>query len=134
MKYNFLGWGKIHPENPLFPKGLKEIDMKIVNRDVCNDLNKKRVDKDGPYYRLTDKMICAKSEYSNLGYNPCSGDSGGPLVCEDAGRDEKVLQGIISFGTGALIGSPCDGRLFTAIFTKVFNLKWWIESEKLKMS
>lgn len=134
MKYNFLGWGQIHPENPLFPKGLKEIYLKIVNKDVCNDFNEKKVDKSGPYYRLTDKMICAKSEYSNLGHNPCNGDSGGPLVCNDAGRDEKVLQGIISFGTGGLNGSPCNGRLFTAVFTKVFNLKWWIESEKLKMN
>ena len=27
----------------------------------------------------------------------------------------------------------CDGRLFTGTFTKVFNFKWWIESEKVKM-
>lgn len=134
MKCTFLGWGQIHPENPLSPKGLKEIYMKVINKDVCNEHNKKRVDKYGPYYRLTDKMVCAKSEYSNLGHNVCFGDSGGPLICKEVETDENVLQGIVSFGGGGLVKGNCDGRHFTGVFTKVFNLKWWIESEKLKMS
>ena len=48
---------------------------------------------------------------------------------------ESVLQGIVSFFSGSIIRRHiCDGRLLNGTFTELFNFKWWIESEKVKMS
>ena len=46
-------------------------------------------------------MICAKSEYSNLGHNVCYGGSGGPLICKEEEEDENVLQGMEAFSVEA---------------------------------
>ena len=73
MKY-WTGFGsfQIHPDNLLSPKGLKEIYMKVFDKDACNELNKERVDRYGPYHPL--------SKYWILGHNVCCGNSGGPLI------------------------------------------------------
>ena len=54
------------------PKRFKEIYMKVIDKDACNELNKERVDRYGPYHPL--------SKYCILGHNVCCGNSGGPLI------------------------------------------------------
>ena len=63
---------QIHPDNLLSPKGLKEIYMKVIDKDACNERNKERVGRYGPYHSLSKCCI--------LGYNVCCGDSGVPLI------------------------------------------------------
>ena len=85
--------------------------------------NKEKVGKYGPYQNLMGKMICAKSEYSNLFYNVCYGDSAGLLIFKEGEENENVLQHIVTCFSGSIIRRrTCDAHLLTGTFTKVLAL------------
>ena len=54
-----------------YPDGLHEVDVQILNNQVCSDLY-------GPM--ITETMMCTSG--SN-GRGSCYGDSGGPALVED---------------------------------------------------
>jgi len=79
-----IGWGAIDDDGS-YPDGLHEVDVQILNNQVCSDLY-------GPM--ITETMMCTSG--SN-GRGSCYGDSGGPALVEDV--DGSFVQvGIVSFG------------------------------------
>lgn len=79
-----IGWGAID-DGGSYPDGLHEVDVQILNNQVCSDLY-------GPM--ITETMMCTSG--SN-GRGSCYGDSGGPALVKDV--DGSFVQvGIVSFG------------------------------------
>ncbi|XP_053158553.1 granzyme A-like [Hemicordylus capensis] len=75
------GWGKT--ENRELSETLREVNVTVVDRTVCNDLS--------PYQdEITENMLCAGEEDGSK--DSAQGDSGGPLICDGEQR------GIVSFG------------------------------------
>ncbi|NWW42226.1 GRAA protein, partial [Pedionomus torquatus] len=79
------GWGKTSNNQRKFSDTLREVNITVISREVCND---------NRHYRnkpvITENMICAGDKRG--GKDSCQGDSGGPLRC----NNEMV--GITAFG------------------------------------
>lgn len=74
-----MGWGYVHPTEPIRPERLMCVNLDVVPLDECQKKwNKKKL----------GRVVCALSP----GKDSCRGDSGGPLMCGD------VQHGIVSFG------------------------------------
>ncbi|XP_005438734.1 granzyme A-like isoform X1 [Falco biarmicus] len=103
------GWGQTHNHQKKFSNTLREVNITVINRQICNDNNHY---KNNPV--ITDNMICAGSK--NGGKDSCFGDSGGPLRCDN------VMRGITSFGKKGKCGSV-DGP---GVYTRLTNqyLHW----------
>jgi secreted trypsin-like serine protease len=87
------GWGKDNWEYGKYQNILKEVDVPIINQNVCQQqLRQTRL---GYSYNLKPGFICAGGEE---GKDACKGDGGGPLVCERNGVWQ--VAGIVSWGIG----------------------------------
>ncbi|XP_004483543.1 granzyme A-like [Dasypus novemcinctus] len=104
------GWGKINNNSPKPSETLREVNVTIIDRKICNDEK---------HYNYTPvigmNMICA----GNLrgGKDTCEGDSGSPLVCEG------IFRGITSFGLPRKCGVPQGPGVYTLLSKKHLN---WI--------
>ncbi|NWY02275.1 GRAA protein, partial [Nothoprocta ornata] len=103
------GWGKTRNYGKTSSRTLREVNVTVINRRICNDPK---------HYRgkpvITENMICAGDRKG--GKDTCSGDSGGPLICNG------VMRGITSFGKANKCGSV-DGPGIYVRLTKQ-KLKW----------
>ncbi|KFW87840.1 Granzyme A, partial [Manacus vitellinus] len=103
------GWGKTDNRQKTLSATLREVNITVISRQVCNDkhhYNGKPV--------ITENMICAGAK--NGKKDSCDGDSGGPLRCNN------VMRGITSFGKKKKCGSV-DGP---GVYTRLTNqyLQW----------
>ncbi|NWR91723.1 GRAA protein, partial [Furnarius figulus] len=103
------GWGKTSNHQKELSATLREVNITVISRQVCNDkhhYNGKPV--------ITDIMICAGAK--NGKKDSCDGDSGGPLRCNG------VMRGITSFGKPKHCGSADGPGVYTRLTKQ--NLQW----------
>ncbi|NXQ84930.1 GRAA protein, partial [Nyctibius grandis] len=103
------GWGRTHNRLKNLSDTLREVNVTVISRQICNDKNHY---KSNPV--ITDNMICAGSK--NGGKDSCFGDSGGPLRCNN------VMRGITAFGKAKKCGSVDGPGVYTRL-TKQY-LQW----------
>ncbi|NXH18167.1 GRAA protein, partial [Bucco capensis] len=103
------GWGKTHNHQRTFSDTLREVNVTVISRQICNDDNHY---KNNPV--VTNNMICAGAK--NGGKDSCAGDSGGPLRCNN------VMRGITAFGKANKCGSVDGPGVYTRL-TKQY-LQW----------
>ncbi|XP_059845399.1 granzyme K-like [Hypanus sabinus] len=101
------GWGTTIVGKPQPPKVLQEVNVTIVDRNLCSK-----------YYAyhpaITADVLCAGDEKG--GKDSCQGDSGGPLVCKGK------FSGIVSFGCSC--GVPHKPGIYTRLSEKYLS---WIK-------
>ncbi|NXT95116.1 GRAA protein, partial [Anhinga rufa] len=102
------GWGETHNNQRVSSDTLREVNITVISRQICNDNNHYR---NNPV--ITKNMICAGSK--NGGKDSCFGDSGGPLRCNNE------MRGITSFGK-----SRCGTVRGPGIYTRLTKqyLQW----------
>ncbi|NWS23087.1 GRAA protein, partial [Pachyramphus minor] len=103
------GWGQTDNHRKTFSATLREVNITVISRQVCNDkhhYNGKPV--------ITENMICAGAK--NGKKDSCSGDSGGPLRCNN------VMRGITSFGKTKKCGSVDGPGIYTRLTKQ--HLQW----------
>ncbi|KFQ23705.1 Granzyme A, partial [Merops nubicus] len=103
------GWGQTRNYPRKVSDTLREVNVTVISRQVCNDNNHY---KNNPV--ITENMICAGAK--NGGKDTCSGDSGGPLRCNN------VVRGITSFGKLKKCGSVDGPGVYTRLTKKY--LQW----------
>ncbi|XP_076346888.1 uncharacterized protein LOC143245020 [Tachypleus tridentatus] len=86
------GWGKDAYRNGSYSNVLREVNVPIIDNNLCQDLLRKT--RLGKYFQLHDGFICAGGKY---GEDSCKGDGGGPLMCW---RQDGTygLAGLVSWG------------------------------------
>ncbi|NWR67814.1 GRAA protein, partial [Bucorvus abyssinicus] len=103
------GWGQIHNHVKKFSDTLREVNVTVISRQICNDNH---------HYQnkpvITENMICAGAK--NGGKDSCFGDSGGPLRCNN------VMRGITAFGKAKKCGTADGPGVYTRL-TKQY-LQW----------
>ncbi|NXY15446.1 GRAA protein, partial [Atrichornis clamosus] len=96
------GWGKTDNHQNSFSGALREVNITVIRREVCNDKN---------HYNgkpvITENMICAGA--TNGKKDSCDGDSGGPLRCNN------MMRGITSFGKKNRCGSVDGPGVYTRL-------------------
>ncbi|NXV90622.1 GRAA protein, partial [Calonectris borealis] len=103
------GWGQTGSRLRKLPDTLREVNITVISRQICNDKNHYR---NNPV--ITDNMICAGA--TNGGKDSCNGDSGGPLRCNN------VMRGITAFGKQNRCGAVDGPGVYTRL-TKQY-LQW----------
>ena len=84
------GWGKQDENAAEYSDVLREVEVNLVSKEVCNS----NISYDGIIH---ERYFCAGVEAG--GKDSCRGDSGGPLACpKDDGS--FTLTGIVSWGDG----------------------------------
>ncbi|XP_072920043.1 granzyme A-like [Hemitrygon akajei] len=105
------GWGATKSNSDKESDCLREADVTIIDRKMCNSQD---------YYKhqplITENMLCAGDKKG--GRDACRGDSGGPLICN------KQLRGIVSFGYKKTCGLPEKPGVYTRITKKYIQ---WIQ-------
>ncbi|XP_044537045.1 granzyme A [Gracilinanus agilis] len=106
------GWGQINNTKKTQSETLREVNVTVIDRKICNDKHHYNFD---PVIGLD--MICA----GNLkgGKDSCNGDSGGPLICKDN------FVGITSFGLPGKCGVPQGPGVYTRLTKEHLN---WIKN------
>ncbi|XP_067849760.1 prothrombin [Heptranchias perlo] len=110
------GWGNLGESfvntQTLKPQVLQQIQLPIVNHDIC---------KSSTDIKVTKNMFCAgySAEDSKRG-DACEGDSGGPFVMKNPTDNRWYLMGIVSWGEG------CDRDGKYGFYTHVFRLRRWL--------
>ncbi|XP_067889048.1 granzyme K-like [Heterodontus francisci] len=112
-KCSVAGWGTTNPEVLKASDTLREVNVTVIDRKVCNSET---------YYNyypfITNDMLCAGDNKARK--DSCAGDSGGPLIC--IMKDKlKVYKGIISSGIDC--GIPTKPGIYTRLSEKYLN---WI--------
>ncbi|KFB51412.1 AGAP006631-PA-like protein [Anopheles sinensis] len=114
-----VGWGKREERNST-PNGasyeptLNEVNVPIVNRDLCIDWLET--------FNVTEGMICAG--YQEGGRDACQGDSGGPLLCPYPNeKDRWFVGGIVSWGV------RCAHPKLPGVYANVPKFIPWILSQ-----
>ncbi|XP_009975159.2 granzyme A [Tyto alba] len=107
------GWGQTHNRVRKFSDTLREVNITVINRQICNDKNHYRKN---PF--ITDNMICAGAK--NGGKDSCFGDSGGPLRCNN------VMRGITAFGKANKCGTVDGPGIYTRLTKKYLQWIWKI--------
>ncbi|XP_067841934.1 granzyme K-like isoform X3 [Heptranchias perlo] len=113
-KCSVAGWGRTNPEIQNLSDTLKEVNLTVIGRKVCNS---KAYYNYNPF--ITKDMICAGDKKARK--DSCKGDSGGPLICITKFRRKKVYKGIISTGDGC--AKPKKPGIYTRLSEKFLN---WI--------
>ncbi|XP_072396369.1 trypsin-1-like [Diabrotica undecimpunctata] len=98
------GWGDTVPGSPSVSDDLMEVNINIIDRQIC----KQRL------FKFTERMICAGNLEGGLG--SCHADSGGPLELNG------TLIGIVSYKSGF----DCGTAGFPVAYTKVTDFLTWI--------
>ncbi|NP_001187108.1 granzyme K precursor [Ictalurus punctatus] len=97
-KCEVRGWGTTHVKNPKACDTLQELEVTVVDRELCNC-----------YYNskptITANMLCAGNKQRDK--DACWGDSGGPLECK------KNIVGVVSGGSGC--GNPKKPGVYTLL-------------------
>ncbi len=83
------GWGLIGEEDNLISPALQQVDVPIVDPEVCRDAY-------GGQY-LNENNVCAGYSFGTK--DSCQGDSGGPLVVP-GGPTGWTQAGVVSWGAG----------------------------------
>ncbi|NXN10310.1 GRAA protein, partial [Indicator maculatus] len=96
------GWGKTHNNRNALSDTLREVNITVISRKICNNRSHYR---NNPI--ITSNMICAGSK--NGGKDSCSGDSGGPLRCNN------VMKGITAFGKANKCGAVDSPGVYTRL-------------------
>ncbi|XP_007942377.1 granzyme A-like [Orycteropus afer afer] len=87
------GWGKFHNKSTKSSDTLREVNVTVIDRKICND------EKHYNYNPVIGvNMICAGSPQG--GKDTCNGDSGSPLICEG------IFRGTTAFGLPGKCGDP----------------------------
>ncbi|KAL1277875.1 hypothetical protein QQF64_024548 [Cirrhinus molitorella] len=104
------GWGKLNSTDTQIPNMLQEVEIPIVDNDVCNMA----------YGGLiTSNMMCAG--LNEGGKDSCQGDSGGAMVNKN--NSQWIQSGIVSFGH-----EVCGIPKFPGVYTRVSQYEFWISS------
>ncbi|XP_066502768.1 granzyme K-like [Hoplias malabaricus] len=113
-KCEVSGWGRTNTESAVASDVLREVEVTVVNRDLCNCYyNKNPV--------ITEDMLCAGNKQP--GRDACSGDSGSPLECKNS------IVGLVSGGNGC--GEPKKPGVYTLLSKKHI---FWIKTILKKQS
>ncbi|XP_032886562.1 granzyme A-like [Amblyraja radiata] len=104
---NVAGWGFTNIITQQTPKVLQEVNVTVVDRNLCSK-----------YYTyhpaITTNVLCAGDKKEDK--DSCTGDSGGPLLCKGN------FNGIVSFGCRC--GIPKKPGVYTRLSTKYLS---WIK-------
>jgi len=96
---------------------LKEIDLPVVNNDVCQD--SLRTTRLGKRFKLHPSFICAGGI---PGKDTCKGDGGSPLVCPSKYDPNTYVQaGIVAWGIG------CGETGTPGVYAGVSKAVCWID-------
>uniref|UniRef100_A0A8C8SB94 Peptidase S1 domain-containing protein n=1 Tax=Pelusios castaneus TaxID=367368 RepID=A0A8C8SB94_9SAUR len=115
------GWGTIlKNENLPPPRTLQEVQVSLMDAQMCNDLYSKPILGFTGSRPIKDDMLCAG--YTEGGKDACQGDSGGPLVCFQT--DLWFLIGIVSWGV------DCGLAYRPGVYTRVSAYSDWIQKIK----
>ncbi|CAH2009728.1 unnamed protein product [Acanthoscelides obtectus] len=99
------GWGVTEMHSDIASDILRDVDLKIINNEICLRKVKEAV---------TKRMICATG--GRTGKDTCEFDSGGPL------EYNGTLVGIVSWGRG------CGIKNMPGVYTSVARLRPWIDT------
>ncbi|KAL7854158.1 hypothetical protein AOLI_G00210020 [Acnodon oligacanthus] len=113
-KCQVSGWGTTSVEAVKSSDKLRELEVEVVCRDLCNcyyDNN--------PF--ITEDMLCAGNKEQKK--DACWGDSGGPLICK------KSMVGLVSGGNGC--GDPKKPGVYTLLSKRHL---FWIKTIIKKQS
>uniref|UniRef100_A0A8C8SF58 Peptidase S1 domain-containing protein n=1 Tax=Pelusios castaneus TaxID=367368 RepID=A0A8C8SF58_9SAUR len=116
------GWGTIlknGKENLPPPRTLQEVQVSLMDAQMCNDLYSKPILGFTGSRPIKDDMLCAG--YTEGGKDACQGDSGGPLVCFQT--DLWFLIGIVSWGV------DCGLAYRPGVYTRVSAYSDWIQQQ-----
>ncbi|XP_074138616.1 granzyme A-like [Sminthopsis crassicaudata] len=105
------GWGMITNRPPRYTDTLREVNVTVIDRKICNDKDHYNLN---PY--IGPNMVCAGNRYG--GKDTCHGDSGGPLICQG------TFIGITSFGLPGKCGVPQGPGIYTFLTSKYLT---WIK-------
>ncbi|KAM9693893.1 granzyme A-like [Trichechus inunguis] len=111
------GWGKFHNNSPQPSDTLREVNITVIDRKICNDEKHYNYN---PVIGLN--MICAGSLKG--GKDTCNGDSGSPLICDG------IFRGITSFGLPKKCGDPRGPGVYVLLSQKY--LTWITKTTKGK--
>ncbi|XP_059845403.1 granzyme K-like [Hypanus sabinus] len=106
------GWGTTNPKVLKASDDLREVNLTVIDRTVCN--SKAYYDL-SPY--ITKDMLCVGDEKARK--DSCVGDSGGPLICMKR-RNENKYAGIVSAGAECAV--PKEPGIYTRLSEKY--LRW----------
>lgn len=109
------GWGLTNNQPTDISKFLKEVNVTVIDRKICNDNKHYNSNPE-----IKPNMICAGSPKG--GKDSCDGDSGSPLLCEG------TVRGITSFGKERKCGDPRYPGVYTLLSQK--HLKWILTTMK----
>jgi len=84
------GWGKQDENAAEYSDVLREVEVDLVSKEVCNS----NISYNG---LLNERYFCAGFQAGDK--DACSGDSGGPLACQIE-NGSFVLTGVVSWGEG----------------------------------
>ncbi|XP_068686247.1 transmembrane protease serine 9-like isoform X2 [Montipora foliosa] len=84
------GWGKQNETAAEYSQVLREVEVNLVSRQVCNS----NISYQG---FINERYLCAG--FQEGGRDACFGDSGGPLACQ-LENGSYVLTGVVSWGEG----------------------------------
>ncbi|XP_044734748.1 trypsin-3-like [Chrysoperla carnea] len=119
----FTGWGRETPQSKTYPLSLKTAKMSVCSNRECID-NFRQTGLQIPN-DFDESIFCAKGIEND--YNVCAKDDGSPLVCpDDQNIDFQV--GIVNWYNDTL----CGKNSIPTIFTKVSEIKNWIDETMLK--
>ena len=84
------GWGRQNFNASVYSEVLREVEVKLVSKEVCNS----NISYQG---LINERYLC--TGFQAGGKDACVGDSGGPLACQNA-NGSFVLTGVVSSGEG----------------------------------
>ncbi|CAO2592575.1 Granzyme K [Lemmus lemmus] len=107
-KCHVAGWGSTKRDSCKVSNILREVNVTVIDRRVCND------PKHYAFKQLVDSsMLCAGGRKGED--DSCSGDSGSPLICDN------IFRGVTSFGK---CGDPKKPGVYILLTNKYLN---WIQ-------
>ena len=108
------GWGNTSTDNSAYPETLQEVELPLVDRDICNA-------EEAYNGSVTINMICAG--YQQGGEDSCKGDSGGPLMIFEESNSIWIQAGVVSWGEG------CAEPNHYGVYTHLSNFHEWIQEK-----